>query len=236
MITLHTFGPALGLPDTSPFVTKAMLLLKIAGLPYKPTRKGFGKAPKGKLPYIEDDGAIVADSTFIRLHIEKKYGIDLDRGLSQEQRAIAWSVEKMLEDHLYWAVVEARWCDDANFARGPATYFNSVPWPMRGVVAAMVRGKIRNMLKAHGMGRHSKDEIALLATKDIEALAAILGDKPYLMGDAPCGVDATAGAWVIGMLCKHFETPIRTAAEKHPNLVAYGERMLREYFPELAQG
>ncbi len=34
MITLHTFGPFLGAPDASPFVIKAMLLLKLAGLPY----------------------------------------------------------------------------------------------------------------------------------------------------------------------------------------------------------
>ena len=32
MITLYTFGPYFGLPDASPFVIKAMLLLKFAGL------------------------------------------------------------------------------------------------------------------------------------------------------------------------------------------------------------
>jgi glutathione S-transferase len=87
MITLYTFGPYFGLPDGSPFVTKAMLLLKLAGLPYKEDRKGYSKAPKGKLPYIEDGGTRIADSTFIRLHIEKKYGSDFDAGLSSEQRA-----------------------------------------------------------------------------------------------------------------------------------------------------
>jgi len=33
MITLYSFGPAFGLPDPSPFVTKAATLLKMAGLP-----------------------------------------------------------------------------------------------------------------------------------------------------------------------------------------------------------
>jgi Glutathione S-transferase N-terminal domain len=78
MITLYTFGPYFGLPDTSPFVIKAMLLLKFAGLEYGEDRGGYGKAPKGKLPYLDDDGLIVADSTFIRFHIEKKYGFDFD--------------------------------------------------------------------------------------------------------------------------------------------------------------
>ncbi len=61
MITLYTFGPHFGLPDGSPFVTKAMLLLKLAGLPFAEDRGGYGRAPKCKLPYIEDDGEIVAD-------------------------------------------------------------------------------------------------------------------------------------------------------------------------------
>ena len=74
MITLYTFGPAFGLPDPSPFVTKAEVLLKMAGLSYRTDTNGLSKAPKGKLPYIDDDGGRVADSTFIRWHIEKKYG------------------------------------------------------------------------------------------------------------------------------------------------------------------
>ena len=32
MITLHSFGPFMGTPDSSPFVMKVMVLLKMAGL------------------------------------------------------------------------------------------------------------------------------------------------------------------------------------------------------------
>ena len=100
-ITLYCFRPVAGLPDASPFVTKAMVLLKMAGLDYVEDRSGFSKAPKGKQPYINDDGEIVADSTFIRFHIEKKYGADFDAPLSDAQRAVGWCVEKMCEEHLY---------------------------------------------------------------------------------------------------------------------------------------
>jgi hypothetical protein len=72
MITLFTFGPYFGLPDGSPFVTKAMLLSRIAGLDYRADRTGYHRAPKGELPDIGDDGATIADSTFIRRHIERK--------------------------------------------------------------------------------------------------------------------------------------------------------------------
>ena len=134
MITLYGFGSASGLPDFSPFVIKTMLLLKLAGLDYVVDHSGLQRAPKGKLPYIDDDGAIVADSTLIRWHIEKTRGIDLDQGLTPEQRAASWALEKMCEDHLYWIAVRGRWLDDANFARGPAKLFKSAPALLRPII------------------------------------------------------------------------------------------------------
>lgn len=230
MITLYTFGPAFGLPDASPFVTKAEVLLKMAGLEYRTDAGGFRKAPKGKLPYIEDQGVIVPDSTFIRWHIEKRYGVDFDARLSARERGIAWAVEKLLEDNVYWAVLDARWMDDNNFARGPAEFFRSLPWPMRPMVAAIIRRKVGQALWAQGMGRHRREEIIALAAKGIESVAAVLGDKPYLMGDEPCGADATVFAFVLGLLCPQFETPLRGLAEGHSNLAAYAERMRQRYF------
>jgi glutathione S-transferase len=119
MITLFNFGPAFGLTDPSPFVGKAETLLRLAGLPYRTARGQFRKAPKGKIPYIDDDGALIGDSTLIRWHIEKKYGVDFDRGLTEAERATAWAFEKMAEEHLYWAAVDQRWMDTGNFTRGP---------------------------------------------------------------------------------------------------------------------
>src|SRR5919204_1494600 len=159
MITLYSFGPAFGLPDPSPFVMKAEVLLKMAGLIYRTDTGGLRRAPKGKLPYIDDEGERIADSTFIRWHIEKKYGVDFDRGLSREERATAWAFEKMAEDHLYWALVDARWMDDANFAKGPHAFFRRVPGLLRPFVVTMIRRRVRNTLHAQGLGRHATAEI-----------------------------------------------------------------------------
>jgi glutathione S-transferase len=230
MITLYTFGPYFGLPDGSPFVIKAMLLLKFAGLAYGEDRGGFGKAPKGKLPYINDDGLIVADSTFIRFHIEKKYGFDFDGMLMPEQRAAAWAIEKMCEEHLYLALPATRWLDDANFANGPAQFFKSVPMPLRPIVQSLVRRKVKKTLNLQGYGRHTRSERDALAIADIDALAARIGDKAFLMGEKPCGADATVFAFVASFLTPVFDTPIRSAAERHPNLAGYKDRITRLYF------
>ncbi|WP_020174374.1 glutathione S-transferase family protein [Methyloferula stellata] len=236
MITLYTFGPLFDLPDASPFVVKAMLLLKFAGLPYKEERGGFRKAPKGKLPFIVDDGAAIADSTFIRFHIETKYGVDFDAGLSPGARATAWALEKMCEDHLYWALVDMRWCDMGNFERSVARFFDWLPAPVRPLAKIMIRRMVVRRLNVQGMGRHRKEEIAELAIRDLEALAAVLGEKAFLMGDAPCGADATVFGFVGCLLSPACQSPIRAAAENHANLVAYRDRLLGLYFPGFSGG
>jgi glutathione S-transferase len=232
MITLYGFGPQFGLPDASPFVTKAEVLLKMANLPYRSDSNGFGSAPKGKCPYIDDDGQRIADSTFIRWHIERKYQFDFDRGLNNEERGIAWAFEKLAEDNIYWAVVDARWTDEANFQKGPVTFFRKVPALVRPVMVKMIRRQLRKTLHAQGIGRHSQAEIAALAIRGIDATAHYLGTKPFFMGAEPTGVDATIFAFTAGVLCPLFETPIRTAAERHDNLKRYVGRMTARYYPD----
>ena len=233
MITLYSFGPAFGLPDSSPFVTKVELLLKMANLLYRTDTTGFGRAPKGKLPYIDDDGAVVPDSTFIRWHLEKKYRLDFDLGLSPAQRATAWAFEKMAEEQLYWVLLHERWMIDGNFRRGPARFFDKVPAAVRPLMTAMIRRKMRAALHAHGIGRHSPEEIHALGARSISAIADFLGDKPFFTGREPTGVDATMFAFVCAALCPYFESRLRGAAERHDNLRSYVGRMTALYYPGL---
>jgi len=234
MITLYTFGPFFGLPEASPFVMKGEMLLKLSGLEYETNTRGFGKAPKGKLPYIRDGEAVVADSTLIRMHLEQKHGIDFDRALSPRERGIAWAVDKMLEDHLYWVMVYWRWLNDENFEKGPKNFFKRVPAPLRPLVIPMVRRQIRKTMHAHGLGRHSEAEMTAMAVRAIEALSQILGENRYFLGDQPCGADATVFAWLAQTLIPPFDSPVRDRMAAVPNLVAYNQRMLKEFFPQYA--
>jgi glutathione S-transferase len=232
MITLHTFGPMFGLPDPSPFVTKTDVMLKMSGIPFQKVTAGMKGAPKGKLPFIEDDGVIIADSTLIRLHLEKVHHVDFDPHLSPTGKGIAWSVEKMLEDHLYWAFIKWRWLDDENFEKGPAKFFSGIPGVVRPLIKSMVRRSVRKNLHAHGLGRHTEAELTLLANRALDALSQVLGDKQYLMGEQLCGADATAFAFVLSALCPVFDSPARTHAEELLNLVAYRDRLQQQFYPQ----
>jgi glutathione S-transferase len=233
MITLYTFGPAWGLPDPSPFVMKTLVLLKMSGLPFKADTGGFRKAPRGKLPYIRDGGQVISDSTLIRLHLEHRHQVDFEPGLTPEQRGIAWAAEKLCEDHLYWFIIQARWLDGDNFQRGPASYFKKVPGPLRPVISMIVRRQIRRSLHGQGAGRYAPDERAVLADRALASLSGILGDKPYLMGNEPCGADATVFSFVAGALCPVFETPLHYKAKAYPNLLDYCTRLTQQYFPDM---
>jgi len=231
MIILYGFGEGFGLPEISPFVTKTEVQLKMAGLPY---RKAFAlpdSSPKGQMPYIDDDGERIADSTFIRAHIERKYGFDFDAGLSVAQRAQAWAIERMIEHHLYWALVGERWIDPENFAKGPAHFFDGAPEHIRNEVRQGARARVAESYRLCGLGRHKPEEIVGLASRSLAALSVTLADKPYLMGDRPCGTDAIAFGVVAGLLTPFFESELRRRTAQFANLGAYAERMLARYYP-----
>ena len=234
MITLHGFGTAFGLPDPSPFVIKTELHLRMAGLEYRKMRADPRKGPRGKIPWMDDAGVIVPDSTLIRKHIETTHGFDFDTSLSPEQKGVAWSVEKMMEDHLYWLIVIERWLDPANFEKGPRVFFDKVPALLRPIVLAMVGRQVRRTLHGHGIGRYTSDELGMLGREAATAIARVLGDKPWMMGQEPCGLDATALAFIASAACPHFNGPLRASFDAQPNLGAYVQRGMARWCPEFA--
>jgi glutathione S-transferase len=233
-ITLFSFGPGFGLPELSPFCTKTEVQLKLAGLSYRKEKARPDMSPKGQLPFIEDDGARIADSHFIRAHVERKYGVDLDAGLDAAARAQAWAVERMLENHLLYAFAYERWLIPENFARGPAHFFDDAPESERDRLREEVKGRVAHRLFEVGMTRHSAPEIVELGERSLAAVAALLGERPYLMGARPTGIDATAFGMLAGILTPFFESPLRRRAEGFPNLVAYTRRLMRQFYPDHA--
>jgi glutathione S-transferase len=118
MIKLYGYGPAWGLPDCSPFVTKVDCYMRMVDLPYTlvtwRSLQDLQNSPKGKFPYIEDDGKKIADSSFIIAYLKATHGDRLgENALNPQQQAIGHSIRRMVEEHLYWPITYAQWVEDA---------------------------------------------------------------------------------------------------------------------------
>jgi glutathione S-transferase len=231
MIKLHQFVPAFGLPNVSPFCMKVETWLRMAGLPYEcPRGADLRKAPKGKFPYIEDDGVTLADSGFIIEYLTAKYHITLDAHLSPRQRGEALALQRLFEEHLYWVAVYSRWIEDAGFARTREAFFARFPFPMRQLVPVLARRAMRRQLHGHGMGRHGCEEIYALGCRDVAAIADTLGDRAFLMGEQPSSIDAVGYAFLANLLWAPLPSPLLDEARRHANLEAYCQRMKGRYY------
>lgn len=231
MIKLYQFKPAFGLPNASPFCMKVETYLRMAGLEYElPRGADLRKAPKGKLPYIEDGRRSVGDSGFIIEYLKQTYGDKLDAHLTERERAQALTIRRLFEENLYWVAIYARWIEDEGFAATRQVFFDGIPPLLKLIVPLIARRAMRRELHGHGMGRHSREEIYAIGCQDVRALAAILGDQAYFMGSEPSSIDATAYAFLANLLWVPLASPLLDEAKRHANLEAYCQRMKARYF------
>ncbi len=231
MITLFTFGSNFNLPDPSPFVMKAEVLLKMSKLPYQTDSTGdVRKAPKGKFPYLIDKGQTIADSSLIRFYLEDTYQIDFDLDCDQTCLPSAFLAEKYCEDNLYFLVLSERWLNQENFEKGPKVFFQEIPWLIRPLIVKKVRKDIEQTLYLQGLGRHSPAEKIRLVEKGSSMLAQLLDQKSFFGGDQPCGSDAFIFALFYNILNDFFDCPYRQIFANHNNLVQYTKRMIQLYY------
>ena len=230
-IKLHKFGEAWGLADPSPFCLKLESFLREAKIDYEAVpfdpRQSFRRAPKGKIPFIEDeDGTLIGDSTLIIGRLSQRRGIDLDAPLDGRERAISHAFRRMLDEHFYWVGVYARWCDEPGWSMVRDRFFRRMPAVMRPVATAMAKRGMVRALQAQGVGRHAREEIYKLGTADMRALSDLLGDNRWFFcTDTPTLLDLWAHAFVAEIVVPPIPSPLRDATLALPNLSAHVERV-----------
>lgn len=237
MIKLFGFGANFGVADPSPFVLKTDLLLRVAGIEFESVAhmSNLGKAPKGKLPFIEDDGEVIGDSFFIRQHLQDKYAVDLDAHLNAEQRACAHLVSKALDEDLYWCLVYSRWIREDTWPLLKQAFFGGLPFPIKQIIAGVSRRGVRGVLHKQGLARHSDAEIQQLFSASIDSLADLLGDKPYFLGEQISSLDITAFALLANLILVEIDNPFTLIARRHENLLRYCQRIQGQYYGEATE-
>ena len=189
-------------------------------------------SPKQTVPYIGEDGELLADTGFIIEHLKQKTGTDLNAQLTDEQRATAHAARRMLEESLARILGWTRWLTAENWPATREVAFGKVPAEYRDKISGTARKGFEEVMRRGGIGRHSPAEIQAMGLADIKAVEMLLGSHPYLMGSEPTEVDASA----FGILAQYILTPleceISTYARDSVSLTAYVERMKQRFFSE----
>lgn len=226
MIKLCVIPPAFGLRNTGPFGLKcemALLHLKLEFelVPTADPRTG----PKKKLPYIDDDGTVIADSELILQHIDAKTNGGLYGHLTDEERADGLAFTRLVEEHLYWMMVASRWLDDAWFPHIVSGFFASMPFPVRHIAPVLARREVRKTYYLQGLGRHTLEEQKGFARRDLDAIARKVGDGPFLLGEKLTVFDFGVAALLAGTIDHQPTSWMTDVTREFPLVVDYTERV-----------
>lgn len=230
LLTLYHYGSTADLPDLSPFCIKLETWLRLSQIPYERRLGNPFKAPHGKLPYIRIDGQYMADSTLIIKHLEAKGHATLDQGLSAQQRASARAWQSLLEEHLYFALVRQRWQRPQGWAIyapliGQVIGAAGAPKALMPLILPSTRKKALKNLQGQGFGRLTDEGADALSVELIEALATHLESTPFMLGDTPHGIDASAYGMLLGLQRLVIPGALNDAFQAHPALSQYCDKL-----------
>lgn len=233
MIEFYKFVPQFGMRDASPFCLKLMAYLALAKVPHN-THEIMDprKAPKGKMPYIIDEGEAMGDSEIIIKHLKQRFGDPLAHGLSESQLGISHAFNVMLAERFYWTLTHTRWVQKKYQPVLKDAWFGVVPKMFRGIVANKAFKDVAKASYGHGIGRHTLAEIDAMGISDIDAIEAFLGDKTYFLDDSPREIDASIYAFLSNAACDVFPSPVRDRIIQSAGLMDYLQRVEKAAFGE----
>lgn len=214
---LHSATPAFGARAGSPFATKAESLFVLAGVPYErlDTRPDLG--PRGKLPFLTlPDGSTMSDSWNIQKWLE-------GRGLQLADSPVDTLVCRLIEEHLYFAILRFRWTYQLDAVE--TSFFGSIPWPIRPLVMRRVRAQVRATLHGQGIGRRPEDEVLKLVLEDLEALKNALGDAPHFGQGGLSIADVAAHGILNQVMNTKLDDPLIRQIKGDAKLSRYHDRV-----------
>ena len=234
-ITLYKFGPQWGIADPSPYCVKLESYLRWAGIDYTAPEfdlSFFKMAPKGKFPFIKTDtGKIIGDSNLIIDSLIQNGEKNPDAVLSAEESAISKAFHRLLDENFYWALLYSRWIDEPGWKVVSEMFFGDVPKLIRPLIEKKQQKKIQRYLHGHGVGRHSHDEIMMIARHDIQALSDYLGDKNYFFGKNQLTfIDLCLHSYIINMIEAPIENDLKKIVLEKDNLFSHARRIQSEIY------
>ena len=223
---LHTFPPAFGQRNPSPFCMKVEMALTHLGMDFSVRENmELTKSPKRK-PWLEDQGRVIADSDLILHYLDNKSDGALFRHLTTQQQGIGVSFVRLTEHHLYWLILASRWLEDDWFANIERDFFGYLPKPLAWFVSRAARLKIRRFYQLHdGLGQHCREEQTHLLRADLNAIAAQVQKDQFITGGEMCVFDFSVAAVLACAMDSQPTTWVSEIVHEYAVLRDYAEKV-----------
>ena len=220
MITLYSYPELFGVADNNGYGLKVFAFMRLAGVPFAHEHIfDASAAPRGQLPYIVDDGETVGDSETIIAHLDKKYALAIDAGLSTAQRGQNLLVTRLLDD-LYWVMSYSRWKDERYFPAFRDALLREHP---QLTVEGLRKAQEFNFQRYYyaGIGRYAPEAAYARGLADLGALARLVPADGYVHGPQPTSIDAGIYGFIANIWFFDIDTPLKRSVAAQPNLVRH---------------
>lgn len=231
MITLITYPAGFGQFSFSPFCVKAMWLLQAAGVAWeREDSHDPRRFPNAKLPAIRDGAQVIGDSHAIQAHLEAK-GANFWGESDPATRAIGHSLIRMAEEHIYFHLVLDRWGNEKIWPIIREEYFTAIPALLRKPITGSIRKATLKGMSVQGLGRFTEDERLDRIEPDLQAISCILGDGPFLLGDAPRLPDFSVAAMLGAIMACPHSTKLSRRVATDQKLAEYATSVAERMAP-----
>jgi glutathione S-transferase len=177
----------------SPYVLEVARALALARLPFEHRHVDIFKLkelnPLGQLPVLLVGDEKVPDSTNILRRIERLAPGSMTGGLDARALAEAWLWEEFADTALYPHVLATRWADDRGWPVPRAAFFGTMPAPLRGIVATIVRRATVKKLVERDFTRAGLDACYERLRRVLDDLDARAPAEGFWMGPRPTVAD-----------------------------------------------
>lgn len=234
MITLIQLPKPKDRASFSPFCLKMETYLKVAKVPYEnKLTVSMAGSKKKKMPMILDNGELIEDSGLIIEYLKEKHGVDIDKHLTQEQKAIAKAFQWLCEKSLVDIVVHFRWVDQNNWPKFRDIIFRGAPWLVKATVANAMANSIQRTLHKHGMGRFTDAEKLKILDDNLLAISNFLGNKEFFFGSQVSTIDVVLFSFLVQVHPRGVVSQFEGILDKYPNLKSYVDNFSKIYWPEM---
>jgi glutathione S-transferase len=223
MLTLYQF-------EVSPFCDKARRVLHWKRQPYEVHEVTLWQAltqvrrlnPAGKLPCLEHDGRLIADSSEIALYLEERFPTPPLLPADPRQRALCHVLEDWADESLYFYEMQLRFGTKENAKRWLPVLAAHDAAPFRALSRFILPRVLGAQLRQQGIGRKPIATVLADLERHVRAVASLLDGRDYLVGDALTLADISVFAQ---LFCIRGASEGAVAIEKEPSVVSWMTRV-----------